>query len=202
MMNTVVPVSLANRTSRAADSRTCTADPGDDSDASVCMVWIESTTSTRAWAAAASSRIASTRVCAARRNVVDSRPSRRERRATWRTDSSPEQYSTERSRLNASAAWSSSVDLPMPGSPPSRITEPATSPPPSTRSSSALPLEARVSVSSVTSITVLLVVAAGPLRPGSADTAGPETASRVFQASQSAHWPCHCVVLAPQAPQT
>ena len=57
MISTVVPVSLAKRTSRAADSRTCTAEPGDDSDSSVCMVWIESTTSTLARAARASSRI-------------------------------------------------------------------------------------------------------------------------------------------------
>ena len=35
------------------------------------------------------------------------------------------------------SAWSSSVLLPMPGSPPSRVTDPATRPPPSTRSSSA-----------------------------------------------------------------
>ena len=37
-------------------------------------------------------------------------------------------------------ACSSSVDLPMPGSPPSRVTEPGTRPPPSTRSSSAMPV--------------------------------------------------------------
>ena len=37
-------------------------------------------------------------------------------------------------------AWISSVDLPMPGSPPSRMTDPGTKPPPVTRSSSATPL--------------------------------------------------------------
>ena len=40
----------------------------------------------------------------------------------------------------AASTWSSSVDLPMPGSPPSSVTEPGTSPPPSTRSSSATPV--------------------------------------------------------------
>ena len=39
----------------------------------------------------------------------------------------------------AAEACISSVDLPMPGSPPSRITEPRTKPPPVTRSSSPIP---------------------------------------------------------------
>ena len=43
----------------------------------------------------------------------------------------------------AAAACSSSVDLPMPGSPPTRIAEAGTRPPPSTRSSSAMPLRLR-----------------------------------------------------------
>ncbi len=42
-------------------------------------------------------------------------------------------------RASAAAAWISSVDLPMPGSPPSSSTEPRTKPPPVTRSSSARP---------------------------------------------------------------
>ena len=45
----------------------------------------------------------------------------------------------QRRALSASAACSSSVDLPMPGSPPSSTTEPCTRPPPSTRSSSPMP---------------------------------------------------------------
>ena len=90
MISTVVAVSFAKRTSRAADSRTCTADPGEDSESSVCMVWIESTTRTLARADRASSRIVSTRVSATNRSVPDSRPRRRARRATCRTDSSPD----------------------------------------------------------------------------------------------------------------
>ena len=42
-------------------------------------------------------------------------------------------------RVSPAAAWSRSVDLPIPGSPPSRTSEPGTSPPPSTRSSSSMP---------------------------------------------------------------
>ena len=90
MISTVVAVSLANRTSRAADSRTCTAEPGEDSLSSVCIVWIESTTSTLAPAATACSTMDSTRVSATRRSVSDPSPSRRARSATCRTDSSPD----------------------------------------------------------------------------------------------------------------
>ena len=41
------------------------------------------------------------------------------------------------------AACSSSVDLPMPGSPPSSTSEPGTTPPPSTRSNSSMPVGSR-----------------------------------------------------------
>jgi hypothetical protein len=43
-------------------------------------------------------------------------------------------------RAISAAACSSSVDLPMPGSPPTSSAEPGTSPPPHTRSSSAMPV--------------------------------------------------------------
>ena len=38
------------------------------------------------------------------------------------------------------STWKSSVDLPMPGGPKSNVTEPATTPPPMTRSSSLTPV--------------------------------------------------------------
>ena len=40
----------------------------------------------------------------------------------------------------AASTWKSSVDLPMPGGPNNRVTEPATTPPPMTRSSSLTPV--------------------------------------------------------------
>ena len=43
------------------------------------------------------------------------------------------------SRAKCAAACSSSVDLPMPGSPPSSTSDPGTMPPPSTRSNSSIP---------------------------------------------------------------
>ena len=44
---------------------------------------------------------------------------------------------------DAAAAWRRSVDLPIPGSPPTRTSEPGTSPPPRTRSSSPIPIGRR-----------------------------------------------------------
>ena len=48
-------------------------------------------------------------------------------------------FRTELLRAMAARACSRRVDLPIPGSPPSSVTEPATRPPPSTRSSSPTP---------------------------------------------------------------
>ena len=48
-----------------------------------------------------------------------------------------------RARASRAATWSSRVDLPMPGSPPISIAEPATIPPPIARSNSAMPLGSR-----------------------------------------------------------
>ncbi len=53
-----------------------------------------------------------------------------------RSDSSPETYNTRSRFAIASAICSISVDLPMPGSPPTSTIEPGTSPPPSTRANS------------------------------------------------------------------
>src|SRR3989454_1172767 len=46
-------------------------------------------------------------------------------------------------RSSRAAHWSSSVDFPMPGSPPARTTDPGTMPPPSTKSNSRSPVRQR-----------------------------------------------------------
>ncbi|CAB4993610.1 unannotated protein [freshwater metagenome] len=63
------------------------------------------------------------------------------RRRTCEADSSPLTYKTgiERDAVCAATARSS-VDLPTPGSPATRIAAPGTKPPPSTRSSSETPV--------------------------------------------------------------
>src|SRR3546814_9430280 len=45
--------------------------------------------------------------------------------------------------FRSAAACNSSVDLPIPGSPPISVADPSTSPPPSARSSSAIPVASR-----------------------------------------------------------
>ena len=72
-------------------------------------------------------------------------PSRSARSLTCSADSSPLTYSVRRP---APRRWPStmfvSVDLPIPGEPPSSTSDPGTSPPPSTRSSSPMPVDSRV----------------------------------------------------------
>src|SRR5262252_9894477 len=105
-------------------------------------------------------------------------------------------------RASMLVACVSSVDLPMPGSPPTRSTEPRTKPPPVTRSSSAIPEERRgaswllpVSVSSAN---------CRPLRRERIDTGtAPESSSAsVFHSPQASHLPCQRLYAAPQFWQT
>src|SRR5258708_40184143 len=99
----------------------------------------------------------------------------------------------------------SSVDLPMPGSPPTRSTEPRTKPPPVTRSSSAIPEGRRgaswllpVRVSSANSRPLRLErietgIVVAPLVSSSAS---------VFHSPQDSHLPCQRLYAAPQFWQT
>ena len=72
-----------------------------------------------------------------------------------RSDSSPVTYKTVCSRQIYSQICSNSVDLPIPGEPPKSTSEPFTQPPPSTLSSSAMPLEKRSSSAVSSSASVL-----------------------------------------------
>ena len=104
-----------------------------------------------------------------------------------------------------------SVDLPMPGEPPSRTSEPGTSPPPSRRSSSPMPVASRGARSAATSRSGTGRPAGpppprGPRPPaepaaGRARGVGARSSASVFQASHSGHWPCHLAAMWPQAEQ-
>src|SRR5262249_48015305 len=59
----------------------------------------------------------------------------------WWADSSPDAYRTTDVSARCDATSNMRVDLPTPGSPPSRTSAPATTPPPSTRSNSLIPVE-------------------------------------------------------------
>src|SRR6478735_1539903 len=96
----------------------------------------------------------------------------------------------------------SRVDLPIPGSPPTRITEPRTNPPPVTRSNSAIP-EGSLGASCASP-------ARGSsakrrplpgLRPGPAGRSAPSSL-RVFHSPHASHLPCQRLEAAPQFWQT
>ena len=127
-------------------------DPGAAVSNSVQIVWIESITSTRGRDAVAWSRMRSMQVSASACNGSSGRPSRCARDATCDSDSSPVTYTLGRCAPSVPSICSSRVDLPMPGSPPISTTEPCTSPPPSTRSSSPIPVSVRASVVNATSV--------------------------------------------------
>ena len=92
----------------------------------------------------------------------------------------------------------------MPGSPPSSSREPLTSPPPSTRSSSEIPVRYRMS--SWEWISPMWETAAGFPPPREPDTAGEAamgvTCSKVFHAEQAGHFPIHFTVSYPHSLHT
>jgi len=140
--STVVPLRLQASTISVETARTWLTLPGSPSARSELTVCTESTMSS-AGAAGPSSRgsTSSSRVVATAMSSSCSTPSRSARALSWGSDSSPERYSTERfEAATAPATCNSSVDLPMPGSPPTRMAAPGTSPLPSTRSSASSPL--------------------------------------------------------------
>ena len=143
-MMTAVPLDLAKRTSSAVHSRSCDTAPAAAPAVEACTVCIESITNSCARRSPASARMAASSVSATTATPAAPSDSRCARRLTCATDSSPLAYTTAHEWATKSATCNSSVDLPMPGSPPSRITEPGTIPPPSTRSSSCAPLATRV----------------------------------------------------------
>src|SRR3954470_12574059 len=106
------------------------------------------------------------------------------------------------------AACSSSVDLPMPGSPPIRTRDPGTTPPPRTRSNSPMPVESRsettVSMSSynrgpAVAASEYLDPAAAAAAPAPATAGVARSSTREFQAPQSAQRPSHFDDCAPHS---
>src|ERR1700710_1878512 len=99
----------------------------------------------------------------------------------------------------------SSVDLPMPGSPPTSSTEPRTNPPPVTRSSSVMP-DARRGASLLLPVR-LSSANSRPLRRERIETGivvAPvmSSSTSVFHSPQDSHLPCQRLFAAPQFWQT
>src|SRR5205807_4018521 len=97
----------------------------------------------------------------------------------------------------ASATCIRSVDLPTPGSPPTRITEPGTMPPPSTRSHSCNGVVRRGR--SCSSISASWRVASGGLEGSAPRDGASKVCSSVFHCSQLGHCPDQRAKRAPQA---
>ena len=158
--------------------------------------------STMRMSAAASSAAWSTSPRAVSASTSRSSPATRSRWArsfSCRTDSSPETYSTLPAAVRLPQSWSIRVDFPMPGAPPTSTREPFTAPPPSTRSSSPMPVEKRIS--SASSISGRATGRGpGPIRT-SGRPAFPlgalSPSTMVFQAPQAGHFPAHLGVSLP-----
>ena len=88
-----------------------------------------------------------------------------------------------------------SVDLPMPGEPPSSTSEPGTRPPPRTRSSSPIDVLSRGARSARTSRNGTGRGAGALLR--AARPAETRSSVSVFHSPQDGHCPCHLGVWAP-----
>ena len=97
------------------------------------------------------------------------------------------------------SSWSSRVLLPTPGSPPSNVTEPGTMPPPSTRSSSSMPLGCgRLMCGSTSPIGW----AAAPEASTSGASRDTTSSTRVFHPPQLEHCPAHLGNDVPHSVQT
>ncbi len=139
----VTPRSLATRISSTVTARTWLGAPGTPSTASEWSVCTESTAQTRGSSASMAASTDSRRVSASTRMGPQSTLRRSARPRTWAGDSSPVTSMAASGAGSDASAWSTRVLLPIPGSPPISTSEPGTSPPPSTRSSSPMPVGRR-----------------------------------------------------------
>ena len=135
------PLDLAMRVRRSTQVRTWARLPagwpssGSETDCN------ESTTTSAGRCRSTAASIASTSGPSMARRFRGTGPMREARPRTWARDSSAEASITSRPVLASDdSTWNSRVDLPIPGGPKSNVTEPATTPPPMTRSSSLTPV--------------------------------------------------------------
>ena len=129
------------------------------------------------------------------------RPMRDARPRTWVSDSSAEASMTSTSgAATDESTWKSSVDLPMPGGPNNKVTEPATTPPPRTRSSSLTPVGSGCApaVEMSASATAEAPAATAPAR---AAPAGTDDGPNVFHSPQLGQRPTQRSEVASQAVQ-
>ncbi len=135
------PVDFAVAVSAVVTERTWVTPPTTPSTSPAVIVCTESTTTRLGWTASMCPSTVCMSDSAARKTSSCVHPVRSARIRIWPADSSPDTYSARRPAwAHRCTTSSSSVDLPTPGSPASRLTDPGTTPPPSTRSSSLTPV--------------------------------------------------------------
>lgn len=162
---------------------------------------MESTIRMSGLVSAAASKMSDSRVSDRTNSDSGATPNRSARSFSWRSLSSPDTYNTLLSAQRLLQICSSKVDLPMPGAPLTSTREPATAPPPSTRSSSPIPVEKRVSPSDDISCSRCgrLLCPTGAAFVFTLPAEGFSIcSSMVFQAPQAGHFPCQRGVSFPQ----
>src|SRR5215207_782064 len=198
--STAMSRAFASRVIRSATSRTCPTDPAAPVRSVACSVCTESTTQTSGRSASSVASTVSRSVSASTGTSSAAPGSRAARSLICAADSSPETYSVRRpAPARFPSAIDVSVDLPIPGEPPRSTSEPGTSPPPSTRSSSAMPVVRRATATALTSArrtgrAALPGVAARRAGAGCSSTS-------VFHSPQPRQRPCHFRASWPQAEQ-
>ena len=128
-------------------SFTCPTPPAGESSSSLYSVWMESTIRMSGCSSCTHSSTSPSRVSDSTKSFSLSTCSRSARTFSCRVDSSPDTYSTLANCPSCWQIWSISVDLPIPGAPPTSTREPFTAPPPSTLSNSPMPVAKRISSS-------------------------------------------------------
>ena len=116
-------------------------------------------------------------------------------------DSSPEMYSSLiLSAQSSRQSCSNSVDLPMPGSPPTSTIDPLTMPPPSTRSNSAICVVCRSSLTVEISLIVFGVSseAAFLVFCDCLEVLSTISSTKVFHSPHAGHCPAHLADSCPQ----
>ena len=205
---TQVRPALATSASRVATSRTWPTLPAGPVRSAEAMVWTLSTTASAGATDSIAPTAVASSVVATRPRPLTTAPTRSARPRTWEADSSPVMYRTsEPPAARRAASCSSSVLLPMPGSPPNSTIEPGTRPPPSTRSTSPIPLTIRsasaLDSSEMGEMAPTANAAVVRSRARAAATGRLMTVSTsVFHASHDGHCPAQRGVSAPHCWQT
>ena len=130
---------FASCTRRCAQPRTCTTEPGAEPSAGSATAWMLSITSNSGCTLSSAAMMLVSDGSDTSHKLSRTACSRSARSRTCCALSSAVTYS-ERVGHDARSC-NNNVDLPMPGSPPSNVTDPGTNPPSSTRSSSEMPVD-------------------------------------------------------------